>query len=60
MIPDKRRERFSALNLIAELVSTAVTFWAFFAIKLIKNHPYSDEPITLFQWIIFLIQDIIS
>lgn len=48
------------MNLVVELVSTAVTFWVFFSIKLIKHHAFSDDPITLFQWIIFIIQDIVS
>ncbi len=60
MIFHKGRERFSALNLVVELISTAVSFWVFFSIKLIKHHAFSDDPITLFQWIVFIIQDIVG
>jgi uncharacterized protein with PQ loop repeat len=60
MISDKGSDRFSALNLVLELVSTAITFWVFFSIRLIKDHAYSDNPITLFQWIVFIIQDIVG
>jgi hypothetical protein len=54
----RRRERFSALNLIVELISTGVTVWFLFFLKLIRCPTYSDEPVTIFQYIIFLIQNL--
>jgi len=54
----RRRERFSALNVVVELISTVVTAWIFFFLKLINCPACSDEPVTIFQYIIFLIQNI--
>jgi len=54
----RRRERFSALNLVVELISTVVTLWFFFVLKLIRYPAYSDKPITIFQYIIFLLQSL--
>jgi len=60
MIPDRSRERFSVVSLIVEIISTFVTFSIFFLFKLVKYPAYSDEPITLFQWTVYLIQEIVS
>jgi len=57
---NRQRDKFNALNLLVELISTLVTIWIFFFIKLIKGHAYSQEPITLCQWAIYLIQDLMS
>ena len=56
----RRRERFSALNLIAELITTAVTLWVFFVLKLINCPVCSDKPVTIFQYIIFLAQSLLG
>ena len=54
----RRRERLSALNLAVELISTVVTVWFIFFLKLISCPSCSDEPVTIFQYIVFLIQNL--
>lgn len=56
----RRRDRFSALNLVVELISTVVTVWVLFFLKLIRCPACSNEPVTIFKYIIFLIQNLLS
>lgn len=56
----RRRERFSALNLVVELISTVVTVWFLFFLKLVRCPAYSDEPLTIFQYFVFLLQSLLN
>lgn len=58
MYQRRGRGRFSALSLVIELVSTVVVLWVFFVIELIRCPAFSDDPVTIFQYIQFLIQSI--
>lgn len=60
MMFQRHTDRFNALNLLVELIVTLITICIFFFIKLIKSPAYSEEPITLCQWIVYFIQDLMS
>jgi len=43
---------------IVEIISVAVMLWVFFGLRLIRCPTYADGPITIFQYLIFLLQSL--
>jgi hypothetical protein len=54
---EKRKPKFSAVNLIAEIISTLVTIWLMFSIKVFTSLT-TREPASLIGYILSLFESI--
>jgi hypothetical protein len=54
---ERRRPRFSVVKLVAEIISTLVTIWLAFSIKIFTSVT-TGEPVSLFGYILSLFESI--
>jgi hypothetical protein len=54
---ERRRPKFSAVKLIVEIISTLVTIWLAFSIKIFKSLT-TGEQVSLFGYILSLFESI--